>query len=82
MGELFARLDRLLNLFGEECDIILSSNEINEEDASEIRSLRTIINTVINICPEAEFECTFKSCLRRFKSKEQLEAHILKRHKH
>lgn len=81
MGELFARLDRLLNHFGEECDLILSSSEISEEDAAEIRSLRSIINAVVNVCPEAEFECSFKSCLRRFKSKEQLEAHFLKRHK-
>lgn len=81
MSLMFEKLDKILSHFGEECDIILSSNEITEEDANEIKSLRSVINSVINICPEAEFECTFKSCFRKFKSKEQLESHISKKHK-
>lgn len=81
MSEMFSKLDKLLNVFGEECDIILTSSEISPEEASEIQSLRAVINAVINVCPEEEYACTYKSCLRKFKSKDQLEHHIQKRHR-
>lgn len=81
MTDMFMRLDKMLNLFGEECDIILTSSEISPEEAAEIQSLRAVINAVINVCPEEEYECTYKSCLRKFKSKDQLDNHIQKRHR-
>lgn len=81
MTQMFARLDKILNGFGEECDIILTSNEISPEEAVEIQSLRSVINAVINVCPEEEYECTYKACLRKFRSKDQLEHHIQKRHR-
>jgi hypothetical protein len=79
--DLFGRLDKILIGFGEECDIILTSNEISPEEASEIQSLRSVINAVINVCPEEEYECTYKACLRKFRSRDQLEHHIQKRHR-
>lgn len=81
MTQMFSRLDKTLNVFGEECDIILTSNEISPEEAVEIQGLRSVINAVINVCPEEEYECTYKACLRKFKSKDQLEHHIQKRHR-
>lgn len=81
MTEMFRRLDKVLNVFGEECDIILTSSEISQEESEEIQGLRSVINAVVNICPEEEYTCSYKSCLRKFKSKDQLDHHVQKRHK-
>ena len=80
MSNTFVRLDKLLSEFGEECDLILASQEITPEEAADIANLRAIINTVINICPDEEYECTYKACLRKFRSKDQLQQHVMKRH--
>jgi hypothetical protein len=81
MSILFTKLDKLLNVFGEQCDIILASNEITTEEAIEIKSLRAVINSVVNVCPEEEFECTYPGCGRKFKARDQLEQHVSKRHR-
>jgi hypothetical protein len=81
ISAVFKKLDAILGSFGEECDIILGSNEITEEEINEIKNLRTIINAVVNIAPDEEFECPYKLCLRKFASKDQLESHLQRRHK-
>ena len=74
------RLEDVLSQYGLECDIILGCEEVSDEEKEEINALRKIINTVINIIPEEKFECEIDGCSRKFKSKEELSEHILRRH--
>lgn len=78
---LLSRLDDILGKYGDECDIILSCDEVSEEEKEEIHSLRSIINTVINIIPEEKHECQVDACGRKFKTKEELKVHTQRRHK-
>ena len=80
MVKYFKRLDELLSRFGKECDIILSSDEIEAEEVEEISQLRNIINAVVNSIPDEEFDCPYTLCKRKFKSKDHLDDHITRRH--
>lgn len=74
------RLEDVLCKYGMECDIILGVDEVSLEEKEEISSLRKIINTVINIIPEEKYECEIENCGRKFKSKEELSNHLVRRH--
>lgn len=76
----FSKLDQLLDRFGEECDLILLSDEINEDEEREIKELRGIINTIINIIPYQEYACPNPLCKRVLKTYSQLEDHIRRLH--
>ena len=76
----FSLLDQLLDKFGSECDLILTSNEINENEEREISELRNIINTIINVIPDQEFVCSNLLCKRKFKSYAALQDHKSRRH--
>ena len=53
----------------------------NEEEQEELKSLRDIVNALINDMPEPVFDCTINNCGRKFKNKEELDKHIERRHK-
>ena len=76
----FVKLDLILQSFGEQCDIILECDEISEEEALEIKDLRFVINTVVNIIPEQMFHCPKSICERKFTTKDRLRDHIKRRH--
>lgn len=76
----FSNLDKILQKFGEECDIILTSDEISDDEMKEIKDLKAIINTVVNIIPEQVFECKNSLCNRVFNNYQQLAEHVKRRH--
>ena len=46
----------------------------------EIKSLRDMVNALVNDMPEAMFNCTDQKCGRKFRNKEELEKHVERRH--
>lgn len=84
LGVYFSRLDKVLTNFGEECDIILSSDDCNEEITPDelelIRNIRSLINAVVNVCPDEEHECPVGGCMRKFNTKLKLEQHLARNH--
>ena len=79
---LLKNLEGILNKYDEECDIIQSCDEVSEEEKEEIVNLKNIICTVMKIIPEdSKFECTYASCGRVFKSKDEQTNHVNRRHK-
>ena len=53
----------------------------NEEEQQELKSLRDIVNALINDMPEPVFDCMIGNCGRKFKSKDELDNHVARRHK-
>jgi predicted secreted protein len=52
----------------------------NEEELEEIKGLRELVNALINDMPDIAFDCPDLKCGRKFKSKEELDKHIERRH--
>eukprot|EP00347_Sterkiella_histriomuscorum_P012834 403367048 len=76
--ESIKKLDEVLSSLGEELDSIM--DVANEEEMEEIKSLRDMVNALINDMPEAMFNCTDQKCGRKFRNKEELEKHVERRH--
>jgi hypothetical protein len=77
-------IEELVVNYGDQCDILLStSNKGNNEqsESRDIADLRSIVNQLLNIIPEENFSCPLHTCGRKFKSAQELQLHVSRRHK-
>jgi len=51
-----------------------------EEEMVQIGGLRDLINTLVNDMPEVTKDCPMKGCGRKFKSQQDLDKHLDRRH--
>jgi len=77
-GNMMKDLEELIQNFGEQCDVLLSTAQNDENN--RVGDLRAIINHLLNIMPEQGYNCPDKSCGRKFKSEEGLKKHVSRRH--
>jgi len=77
-GNMMKDLEELIQNFGEQCDVLLSTAQNDENN--RVGDLRAIINHLLNIMPEQGYNCPDKSCGRKFKSEEDLKKHVSRRH--
>lgn len=76
--EAVTRLDEFTRTFGEELDEIM--DVATDDELEQIQGLRDQINQLVNDMPEVTKECTFGTCGRKFKSLEELQKHMDRRH--
>ena len=50
------------------------------DELEEIQSLRKLINALNNDMPEPIIACSVDDCGRKFKTQEELESHVKRRH--
>lgn len=48
----------------------------SEDELQEIRSLRELVNALVNDLPEVAFDCPDPKCGRKFKSQDELTKHL------
>lgn len=51
-----------------------------EEELEQIQSLRDILNQLVNDMPEVLRDCPIDDCGRKFKSQQELQKHLERRH--
>lgn len=51
-----------------------------DEELEEIQSLRDMMNQLVNDMPEVTQDCPIDGCGRKFKSPEELQKHLERRH--
>lgn len=70
--------DKILSALGEECD---SLREVaNEKEKEILDDLHKVANNLSNVLPEISFGCTVPDCGRKFKTIDDLNKHIERRH--
>ncbi len=69
----------MLENLGDELDSIM--DVANNEELEEIQSLRKLINSLNNDMPDPILSCPVQGCGRKFKTQEELDGHVARRHK-
>ena len=51
-----------------------------DEELEQIQALRDLLNQLVNDMPEVTKDCPIANCGRKFKSQEELQKHLERRH--
>jgi hypothetical protein len=72
------KLDAVTLSVGEELDSIMDM--ATEEEMVQIGGLRELVNALVNDMPEVTKDCPIGVCGRKFKSQQELDKHLERRH--